>query len=102
MRGLTETNAKAKAHPTTYRWSQNWARKTIMRHMTFLRVYQPLNKLPEKVRGLAREATKLSRADIEAEAAERINHRLRPDTFSDVTSSLLTPIIRLVDGSAYS
>ena len=72
-----------------------------MRHMTFLRVYQPLNKLPEKVRGLAREATKLSRADIEAEAAERLNHRLRPDTFSTVPSSSLPPIIRVLEGTDY-
>ena len=51
-----------------------------MRHLAFLRIYQPLEKLPERVQHLAQEATKLSRADIEAEAAERLNRRLRPES----------------------
>lgn len=72
-----------------------------MRHMTFLRVYLPLDRLPARVHDLALEAAKLSRADIEAEAAERLNHRLRPDTFSIAPSSSAPPIIRVLEATDY-
>src|SRR5699024_4980195 len=65
-----------------------------MRHMTFLRIYQPLEKLPERVQHLAEAAAKLSRADIEAEAPERLNRRLRPDANSTIPSSPEPPAIR--------
>ena len=68
-----------------------------MRHMTFLRIYQPLEKLPERVQHLAEAAANLSRADIEAEAAERLNRRLRPDADSTVPSSAESPIIRTLE-----
>src|SRR5699024_3890217 len=65
-----------------------------MRHMTFLRIYQPLEKLPERVQHLAEAAAQQSRADIEAEAAERLNRRLRPDANSTIPSSAAPPNIR--------
>lgn len=66
-----------------------------MRHLAFLRCYQPLEKLPERIQGLAQEAAKLSPADIEAEAAERLNRRLRPDAASAFPNSSEPPIIRV-------
>lgn len=68
-----------------------------MRHLTFLRVYVPLEQLPARIQGLARAATKLSRADIEAEAAERLNRRLRPDAFRLAPSDTDPPIIRFIE-----
>ena len=68
-----------------------------MRHMAFLRVYVPLEKLHERLHQLARNAAKLSRADIEAEAAERLNRRLRPDSFSLAPRSSDPPIIRVLE-----
>src|SRR5699024_3410668 len=65
-----------------------------MRHMTFLRIYQPMEKLPERVQHLAEAAAKQSRDDIEAETAERLNRRLRPDAESTNPSSAEPPIIR--------
>ena len=68
-----------------------------MRHLTFLRVYLPLERLPARIHGLARAAAKLSRADIEAEAAERLNRRLRPDAFRLAPSDSEPPIIRVLE-----
>lgn len=68
-----------------------------MRHMAFLRVYVPLEKLHERLHQLALNAAKLSRADIEAEAAERLNRRLRPDSFSLAPRSSDPPIIRVLE-----
>ncbi len=68
-----------------------------MRHMAFLRVYVPLEKIPERLHQLALNAAKLSRADIEAEAAERLNRRLRPNSFSLVPRSSDPPIIRVLE-----
>ena len=68
-----------------------------MRHMAFLRVYVPLEKLHERLHQLARNAAKLSRADIEAEAAERLNQRLQPDSFSLAPRSSDPPIIRVLE-----
>lgn len=68
-----------------------------MRHLTFLRVYLPLEQLSPRIHGLARAATKLSRADIEAEAAERLNRRLRPDAFRLAPSDTDPPIIRVIE-----
>lgn len=68
-----------------------------MRHLTFLRVYSPLEQLSPRIHGLARAATKLSRADIEAEAAERLNRRLRPDAFRLAPSDTDPPIIRVME-----
>ena len=65
-----------------------------MRHLTFLRVYLPLEQLPTRVHDLARAATKLSRADIEAEAAERLDRRLRPDSVCLAPLDAEPPIIR--------
>lgn len=67
-----------------------------MRHLTFFRVYVPLERLPARIHGLARAAAKLSRSDIEAEAAQRLNHRLRPDTFRLAPSDSEPPIIRVL------
>ncbi|HEY4536604.1 MAG TPA: hypothetical protein VIG71_11640 [Enteractinococcus sp.] len=68
-----------------------------MRHLAFLRVYVPLERLPERLHQLARNAANLSRADIEAEAAERLNRRLRPDAFSLAPRSSDPPIIRVLE-----
>src|SRR5699024_5735995 len=65
-----------------------------MRHMTFLRIYQALEKLPERVQHLAEAAAKLSRADIEAEATEGLHLRLRRVADSTTPSSAEPPIIR--------
>ena len=48
-----------------------------MRHLAFLRVYVPLERLPERLHQLARNAANLSRADIEAEARNRAGDRAR-------------------------
>ena len=68
-----------------------------MRHLTFLRIYQPLEHLPKRIQSLAQEATKRSRADIEAEAAERLNRRLRPEVDSTFPKTSDPPIIRHVE-----
>lgn len=68
-----------------------------MRHLTFLRVYLPLDQLPRRIHGLARAATNLSRADIEAEAATCLNRRLRPDAFRLAPSDYDPPIIRVIE-----
>ena len=68
-----------------------------MRHLAFLRIYQPLEKLPERIQHLAQEATKLSRADIEAEAAERLNRRLRPEADSTFPAASDPPIVRVLE-----
>lgn len=65
-----------------------------MRHLAFLRVYQPLEKLPERIQDLARDAAKRSSADIEAEAAERLYRRLRPESESTFPNSSEPPIVR--------
>lgn len=65
-----------------------------MRHLAFLRVYQPLEKLPERIQDLARDAASRSSADIEAEAAERLNRRLRPESDSTFPNSSEPPIVR--------
>src|SRR5690606_25780145 len=57
----------------------------------------PLERLPERLHQLARNAANLSRADIEAEAAERLNRRLRPDAFSLAPRSSDPPIIRVLE-----
>ena len=92
--GLTAKLGRVRAHRTTCLWSQN---PQTMRHLTFLRVYVPLEQLPARIHGLARAATKLSRADIEAEAAERLNRRLRPDAFRLAPSDTDPPIIRVIE-----
>lgn len=66
-----------------------------MRHLAFLRVYQPLEKLPERIQHLAHDAAKLSPTDIEAEAVERLNRRLRPESDSTFPSSSEPPIVRV-------
>ncbi|MDN5815744.1 MAG: hypothetical protein L0H71_10415 [Yaniella sp.] len=68
-----------------------------MRHLAFLRIYQPLEKLPARIQNLAQAATKLSRADIEAEAAERLNRRLRPESDSTFPSTSAPPIVRVLE-----
>lgn len=68
-----------------------------MRHLVFLRIYQPLEKLPERIQNLAQDATKLSRADIEAEAAERLNRRLRPESDSTFPNTWDPPIVRVLE-----
>src|SRR5690625_3858237 len=68
-----------------------------MRHLTFLRSYQPLEHLPKRIQSLAQEATKRSRADIEAEAADRLNRRLRPETDSTVPNASGPRFIRSVE-----
>ena len=73
-----------------------------MRHMAFLRIYVPLEKLHERLHQLALNAAKLSRADIEAEAAERLNRRLRPDSFSLAPRSSDPPIIRVLEADDLS
>ncbi len=73
-----------------------------MRHMAFLRIYVPLEKLHERLHQLARNAAKLSRADVEAEAAERLNRRLRPDSFSVAPRSSEPPIIRVLEAADLS
>src|SRR5699024_1469870 len=68
-----------------------------MRHLAFLRIYQPLEKLPERIQHVAQDATKLSRADIEAEAAERLNRRLRPESDSTFPGTSDPPIVRVLE-----
>ncbi|NWN89780.1 MAG: hypothetical protein HLX51_14800 [Micrococcaceae bacterium] len=68
-----------------------------MRHLTFLRIYQPLEHLPKRIQSLAQDAAKRSRADIEAEAAERLNRRLRPEADSTFPNTSDPPIIRYVE-----
>src|SRR5699024_2195063 len=68
-----------------------------MRHLAFLRIYQPLEKLPARIQDLAQAAAKLARADIEAEAAERLNRRLRPDSASTFPSASDPPIVRVLE-----
>lgn len=70
-----------------------------MRHLAFLRVYLPLESLHPRIHGLAEAATKLTRADIEAEAAQRLHLRLRPDTFSVAPRSSEPPIIRVIQAA---
>lgn len=68
-----------------------------MRHLAFLRIYQPLEKLPERIKPLAHDATKLTRADIEAEAVERLNRRLRPESRSPFPNTSEPPIVRVLE-----
>lgn len=70
-----------------------------MRHLTFLRVYLPLEQLPSRVHGLARAAAQRSRADVEAEAAERLNRRLRPERFRLAPIDSEPPTIRVIEAS---
>lgn len=69
--------------------------------MTFLRVYLPLDRLPVRLHDVALKAAKRSRAEIETEAAERLNHRLRPATFSTGPSSAQPPIVRMLEATDY-